>query len=102
MREVCDVLEPPETPSSRSGGGTPSSRKNTAESSSSWCWPVWTSTSSWRSRSGRDTAAALTNWGRLPMTVRILMAVIRSTVQAARHLLWYVGYQIGTSRPRSA
>jgi hypothetical protein len=29
------------------------------------------------------------------------MALIRSTVQAARHLLWYVGYQIGTSPPRS-
>ena len=28
------------------------------------------------------------------------MALIRSTVQAARHLLWYVGYQIGTSGPK--
>jgi hypothetical protein len=29
------------------------------------------------------------------------MVVIRSTVHAARHLLWYVGYQIGASGPRT-
>jgi hypothetical protein len=29
------------------------------------------------------------------------MAVIRSTVHAARHLLWYLGYQVGTSGPKS-
>jgi hypothetical protein len=28
------------------------------------------------------------------------MALIRRTVQAARHLLWYVGYQIGASGPK--
>jgi len=28
------------------------------------------------------------------------MALIRRTVQAARHLIWYVGYQIGRSGSR--
>src|SRR4051794_39110982 len=54
-----------------SGRGTWSSSKKIALSSSSWCWPVWTRTSSWSSRSRRETAAALTNCGRLPMTVTI-------------------------------
>ena len=51
------------------GAGRPARATKTVDSSSSWCWPVWTSSSSWRSRSRRDTAAALTNCGRLPMTV---------------------------------
>jgi hypothetical protein len=38
---------------------------------------VWTINSSWRSRSSRETAAALTNCGRLPMTVRIRMVGAR-------------------------
>src|SRR5450755_1022562 len=69
IRPACDVFEPPDTLSSRSGAGSPSSLKNTAESSSSKCWPVWTITSSCCSRSFGDTAAALMNWGRLPITV---------------------------------
>jgi hypothetical protein len=28
------------------------------------------------------------------------MAVIRRTVHAVHHLIWFVGYQIGTSGPR--
>src|SRR5919199_6787373 len=69
IRAVCSVLDPEWIPSSRSGRGTPSSSTKTVESSSSWCWPVWTSSSSWPARSSRDTAAALTNCGRFPMTV---------------------------------
>src|SRR3954471_8288303 len=69
MRAVCSVFVPPWMPSSRSGRGTPSSSTNTVLSSSSWCWPVWTSSSSCSARSRRDTAAALTNCGRFPMTV---------------------------------
>src|SRR6476469_4718446 len=71
MRAACEVLVPPAMPSSRSGRARPSSAKNTRDSQSSWCWPVCTRISSWRSRSGPDTAAALMNWGRLPTTVRI-------------------------------
>ena len=70
IRAVCSVFVPPWMPSSRSGRGTPSSSTKTVLSSSSWCWPVWTSTSSARSRSRVDTAAAFTNCGRFPMTVR--------------------------------
>ena len=40
MRAVCDVFEPSDTPSSRSGGGRPSSEKNTDDSLSSKCCPV--------------------------------------------------------------
>src|SRR5919199_2263380 len=69
IRAVCSVFVPPWMPSSRSGRGTPSSSTKTVLSSSSWCWPVWTSSSSWSARSRRDTAAALTNCGRFPMTV---------------------------------
>ena len=69
MRAVCSVFVPPWIPSSRSGRGTPSSSTNTVLSSSSWCWPVWTSSSSCSARSARETAAALTNCGRFPMTV---------------------------------
>src|SRR4051812_18006318 len=69
MRAVCSVFVPPWMPSSRSGRGTPSSSTKTVLSSSSWCWPVWTSSSSCPARSRRDTAAALTNCGRFPMTV---------------------------------
>src|SRR5918911_4585878 len=72
MRDVWEVLDPSAIPSSRSGAGSPSSRKNTAESSSSKCWPVCTRTSSCWARSGSDTAAALMNCGRLPTTVRTL------------------------------
>ena len=46
MRAVCEVLEPPAMPSWTSGAGRPSSAKNTADSSSSKCWPVCTSSSS--------------------------------------------------------
>ena len=62
--------EPSATPSSRSGAGIPSSEKKIAESRSSKCWPVWTRISSWARRSSGETAAALTNCGRFPMTVR--------------------------------
>ena len=31
----------------------------------------------------------------------LIVSNVRSTVQAARHLLWYVGYQIGTRGPRN-
>src|SRR3954468_19868211 len=69
MRAVWSVFVPPWIPSSRSGRGTPSSSTNTVLSSSSWCWPVCTSSSSCAARSMRETAAALTNCGRFPMTV---------------------------------
>ena len=65
------VFEPETACSWWSGAGTPSSSKNTRESSSSWCWPVWTISSSCRSRRRRDTAAAFTNWGRFPTIVTI-------------------------------
>ena len=71
IRASCEMLDPPAIPNSRSGRASPSSRKKTAESESSWCWPVCTITSSCRSRSSPETAAALMNCGRLPTTVRI-------------------------------
>ena len=58
-------------------------RRTPCVSSSSWCWPVWTSSSSCSARSARETAAALTNCGRFPMTVTTRKPFARA---AAREL----------------
>ena len=61
-RSGCPARSPARAPRAR--------RRRSRDSSSSWCWPVWTSTSSSARAAARETAAALMNCGRLPMTVR--------------------------------
>ena len=70
MRAVCEVFEPREMPSSRSGAGRPSSAKNTAREVVVEMLAGVDQHLLVRAAQRPDTAAALMNCGRLPTTVR--------------------------------
>ena len=85
MRAVCSVFVPPRMPSSRSGRGIPSSCD---EDRRQLVVVVLAGVDEQllvrRSRSRRETAAALTNCGRLPMTVTTLKPPRRAPPRCAR------------------
>ena len=78
---VCSVLVPPPRPSRCSGGGHARARRRTPararRRSAGRCGPAPPRAT--RAQRARETAAALTNWGRLPMTVRTLTRVSASS-----------------------